>query len=173
MSKIENLRMSAAALTYGGVSLGHTSGGVTFNYEPSTEDLTADQYGDTPVDKVLTGQNVTVVANLAEPVVGVLNAAIPAGLHSVAGAGERIGIGNDAGYSLRGDSKQLVLHPVDKSASDTSEDIVIYKAVVADSVELNYEVDGQRVFEVTFSALIDETYGTGRRLGHIGSTNVS
>lgn len=173
MSNINNLRMSAATITFGGVSLGHTQGGVTFSYEPSTEDLLADQYGETPIDKVLTGETLTIQANLAEAVVGVLNSAMPAGAHALGGAGERLGMGTDAGYSLRADSKQLVLHPVDKAIGDTSEDVVIYKAVVADTVELNYEVDGQRVFEVTFAALVDETYASGRRLGHIGSTNVS
>lgn len=173
MSNINNGRMSAARLTYGGVNIGHTTGGVSFNYEPSTEDLIFDQYGDTPVDKILTGENVQIVANLAEPVVGVLNSVIPGGLHALGSGGERLGVGRDAGYSLRADAKQLVLHPYDKADDDTDEDVVIYKAVVAEAVELNYEVNGQRVFEVTFQALVDETYGAGRRLGHIGSTDVS
>lgn len=173
MSNILNGRMSAASITFGGVSIGHTSGGVTFHYEPKTDPITFDQYGETPVDVIMHGENVQIVANLAEPVVAVLNSVMPSGSHSVGGAGERLGFGVDAGYSLRNDAKLLVLHPLDKSASDTSEDVNIYLAVVADTVELNYEVDNQRVFEVTWTALVSETYGSGRRLGHVGSTNVS
>jgi len=165
--------MGAASLVFGGVSLGHTSGGVTFHYEPNSNDITFDQYGTTPVDKILSGENVQIVANLAEPVLAQLNQAIPGGDYALGASGERLGLGRDAGYSLRADAKQLVLHPVEKSSTDLSEDVVIYKAVVADTVELNYEVDNQRVYEVTFQALVDETYGTGRRLGHIGYTNIS
>lgn len=172
MSNIQNLRMSACTVVFNGQSLGHTQGGITFHYEPNLEDLMTDQYGKTPVDKVLTGENVQVVVNLAEPVVDILLAAIPSG-QQVSSTNKRLHFGRDSGFSLRTVAAQLVLHPVDKGSSDTSEDVVIYKAVVADTVELNYEVDNQRVFEVTFQALLDETYASPRRLGHIGSTNIS
>lgn len=172
MSSISNLRMGACTVTFGGVSLGHTKGGVTFTYSPKFEDLTADQYGDTPIDKVLTGEEVTIKVNLAEPQVAVLNNIIPAGGHT-SSTNERLGIGTDAGYSTRSDAKALVLHPVDRSSSDVTEDITLYKAISAEPVDLNYEVDKQRVFEITFTALVDETYASGRRLGHIGVTNVS
>jgi hypothetical protein len=66
-----------------------------------------------------------------------------------------------------------VLHPVNKAANDDSEDIVIYKAVSSEPIELPFKVDGQRTFSVTFTALVDEGYTSTRRLGHIGSTNIS
>ena len=173
MSNINNLRMGVCTVTYGGVSVGHTKGGVTFKYEPKFEDLMADQYGETPIDKVLTGENVTVEANLAEPQVTTLNIAMPAAANTHGSSSERLAFGTDTGYSSRSDAKALVLHPVDRAATDYSEDITLYKAVASDAVEIKYESDNQRVYAVTFTALVDETYGSGRRLGHIGSTDVS
>lgn len=173
MPNIQNLRMSACTISFGGVTLGHTNGGIVFHYEPKLNPLTADQYGDTPIDMVLGGETIQVVANLAEPVVDLLAVAIPEGTENSAGSGARLHLGRDGGYGLRLNAKQLVLHPIEKAASDTSEDVVLYLAAVADTVELNYEVDNQRVYKVTFQAFLSETYGNGRRLGHIGSTNIS
>lgn len=173
MSNIQNGRMSAAAITFNGQSLGHTTGGVTFHYEPQTDPIKFDQFGDTPVDMILHGESFQIVVNLAEPVVDILQAAIPGGTQITNSGNKRLNIGKDAGFSLRTVAAQLVLHPLDKTLNDLTEDVVLYKCVVADTVELNYEVDNQRVFEVTFTALVDETYGNGRRLGHVGVTNVS
>lgn len=174
MSNLNRLRMSACTITFGGTSLGHTKGGVVFKYAPKFEDLLTDQYGDTPIDKVLVGEDVTIKVNLAEPQVDILNVSMPADADVVgSGTTERVGIGADAGYSARADAKQLVLHPVDRAPTDYSEDVTIYLAISSEPVELNYEVDKQRVFEVTFTALISETYSNGRRLGHIGVSNVS
>ena len=172
MASLTNLRMDVCTLTFGGTALGHTKGGIVFKYAPKFKDITVDQYGETPIDKVLIGEEVTIKVNLAEPQVAQLNQAMPAGGHTVGASAERLAIGTDSGYSTRADGKALVLHPVSLGAS-TAEDITIYKAVASEPVELNFEVDNQRVYEVTFTALIDETNGNGRRLGHIGSTNVS
>lgn len=169
MSNIANGRMSAAAITFNGQSLGHTTGGVTFHYEPQTDPIKFDQFGDTPVDMILHGETLQIVVNLAEPVVDILQAAIAAGVQ-VGSTGKRLHLGKDAGFSYRSVAAQLVLHPMDKGAGDQSEDVTIYKAVAADPVELNYEVDKQRIFEVTFTALVDETFGNNRRLGHIGTS---
>lgn len=173
MASINNVRIGHATLTFGGVSLGHTMDGVEIEFAREFEDLSVDQYGNTPIDMALTGQDVTIKVKLAEPNVSSLNVAIPEGGHASGGSGERLGIGTDAGYLLRTDSKQLVIHPAKNAASDDSEDITIYKAVSSEAVPTNFKIDEQRVFEVTFRALLDETYASGRRLGHVGPANVS
>lgn len=173
MANLNNVRIGAASLTFGGVSLGHTLEGVEFEFEREFEDLIVDQYGNTPIDMALIGQNLTIKVRLAEPNVASLNVAIPEGSHASGSAGERLGVGTDAGYTLRGDAKQLVIHPLRNTSSDDSEDITIYKAVSATSVPTMFKVDEQRAWDVTFRALIDETYASGRRLGHVGPANIS
>ncbi|WP_438979901.1 hypothetical protein [Polynucleobacter sp.] len=173
MSSIANVRIGPCSVTYGGVNLGHTKDGATLKIDRKFKELNVDQYGNSPVDLALTGNEMTIVVSLAEPEVDNLNVGVPEADYAAGSGGERLGIGTDAGYSLRTDAKLLVLHPLKNGASDLSEDINIYKAVSSEPVELPFKVDEQRVFKVTFRALVDETYGSGRRLGHIGVTNIS
>jgi hypothetical protein len=168
-----NTRIGHCTVQFGGVDLGHTKDGVEFEFERESEDLVVDQYGSMPVDIALTGQNLTVKVYLAEVIASNLNIANPEGDHDLGSSGERVGFGTDAGYLLSQDAKQLVLHPAKNAAADDSEDIVVYKAVSVESVALNYKIDEQRIVEVTFRALVDETNGNGRRLGHIGPANIS
>lgn len=173
MANLDNIRIGACSVVFKGVNLGHTKGGVTFTFERDFEDLTVDQYGETPVDKALTGSRVMVEINLAEPNADHLNSVVPEGDHVLGSSGERLNLGRDAGYLLRADAGLLVLHPLKNGASDLSEDIQIYKAVSFETVELPFEVDNQRILKATFVGLVDETYASGRRLGHVGPTNVS
>jgi len=170
---ISNVRIGVCSVKFKTADLGHTLDGVEFEFEREFEDLTVDKYGKMPVDMALTGHNLKIKFKLAEVNLANLDVAIPEGGYQTAGAGTRINLGTDAGYLLRQDAGELVLHPIKNGASDLSEDIVIYKAVSVEAVPLNYKVDEQRVVEVTMRALVDESYADGRRLGHIGLTNIS
>lgn len=166
---ISKVRIGACQITYKGVNVGHTLDGVELTFEREFEDLTVDKYGSSPVDKALTGNKLMAKFKLAQPDFAALNIANPEGEGADGTTGDRIGLGTDAGYLLRQDAGELVLRPLKNvaSANDT-EDVVLYKAVSVENIELSYKVDEQRVIEVTFEALVDETYGTGRRLGHVG-----
>lgn len=173
MGNLQNVRIGACSVTFGGTDLGHTKDGAEFEFERKFEDLMVDQYGETPVDMALTGQNLRIKVFLAEVTAANLEVAIPENNYETGGSGTKVGLGTDAGYLLRADSAELVLHPLKNESSDTTEDITVYKAVSAESVPLNYKIDEQRIVEVTFRALIDETKGNGRRLGHIGPSDFS
>lgn len=173
MASISNVRIGAASVTFDGNSLGHTKDGVEFSFKRTFEDLMVDQYGETVVDKALKGQELTIKCYLAEPNTSNLSIAIPEGDYSVGDVSERLGVGTDAGDTLRQYAKELVIHPLKNADDDDSEDIVVYKAVSVEAVPMMYKIDSQRIIEVTFLALVDETNGSGRRLGHIGSAIVS
>lgn len=183
MGRIQDLRMGAMSLKYKGEDLGHTKGGVVFKKDRKTEDMTVDQYGDTPIDIILTGERATIEVMLAEPSVANLNRVMPEGHDVVGSTGEIFTFGTDAGFSLRngsslagiqgGGAGLLVCHPLNRAASDDSEDIQIYLAVSSEPIELPYKVKEQRVYKVVFTALIDETRANGRRLGHVGPLNIS
>lgn len=173
MPNIQNVRIGPCSITWKTQDLGHTQGGVKLTYERKMTDLTVDKYGDSPVDKALTGVNLKAVFKMAEPVVALLQRVNPEGLNTSGVNGQQLGLGADAGYSARGDAGLLVLHPLNKTAGDLSEDINIYLAVPTQNTELNYEVDNQRLVEIEMTALITEIYQNGRRLGHIGPSAVS
>lgn len=170
---IANVRIGVCNVKFNTVNLGHTLEGVVFKLDRTFQDVVVDEYGETPLDSVLTGQNLTVEVSLAEHSVAALLAAIPESERDSGAQGNRINIGREAGFSMGSVGYELVLHPIAKAASDVSEDIVIYKAFSSEPIEAAYKVDEQRVWKVTFRALVVETYDAGRRLGHIGYTNVS
>lgn len=162
MADIANTKIGACDVTFATVDLGHTLGGVTFSYEPNLAEIKVDAYGDTPVDYMVNGELVTVKVNLAEMSVAALKAAIPN--HTLEGSIVHFGAG--AGTRLSAKAGVLVLHP--RAATGTTEDITLHKAVVYETVEIPYNNEDQRVFEVTFVALPDESKDAGKRLGAFG-----
>ena len=166
MSDTANIKIGACTVNYKSVDLGHTWGGVTFSYEPEYVDITADQYGNTPVDKALLGEVVTVVARLNESTVVNFSKAIPL---STLTSTTKATFGKDAGARLGTTGGVLILHPIVNGASK-ADDIILYKAVVSEAVEVEYTNEDERIIEVTFTALVDTTKATGSYLGLIGDS---
>lgn len=166
MSSIANVKLGPCDVTYNNVSVGHTKGGVTVSYEPEYHDITVDAYGNTVAEKVLIGESLKVTVPLAESTLANMAVAIPGGTYS---AGDNIEIGLDAGERMLSKAALLVLHP-SANTGDLSEDVVLYKAISAEAIELKFAYDGEKVAEVVFQALIDETKSSGNRLGLIGDS---
>lgn len=166
MSDISNVKMGVCSVTFGTTALGHTKGGVTVTYEPDIHDINVDQYGSSPAEKVLIGQKLRATVPLAETSIANLAIAIPEG---EAGA-ESIKIGGNVGLRLSGEAETLVLHPIANDSDDLSEDVVIYKAIVTNSIDIPFKVDEERVVELEFEGIIDETRSDGDMLGLIGDS---
>lgn len=178
MASTQNIEIGPAKLTYdtgaNAVDLGHTLEGVEVEYEPDYADLKVDYYGDTPVNKSLVGESLRVVCQLAEPTVANLNRAIGASTaESSGGSVKKVGIGRKAGFLAGDNAKQLRVHPLNRADSDQAKDWVIYKAIVTEEVTMGYSYEDQRVLEVTFEALIDESKPETKLLGHFGPDTVS
>lgn len=173
MGNVSNLRIGPCRITWKGQDVGFTLGGATLTYERKLTDLTVDKYGDSPVDMALTSTTLKIVTKVAEPVANKIKQMMPEGTDVVSGGNEQVGFAAGEGATMRQYAGLLTLHPLSKSDTDYSEDVTIYLAVPSNNVELGYEVANQRAFTVEFSALVDEEYTAGRRLGHIGPVNVS
>lgn len=168
----QNIKIGECDVFYNGEVIGHTKGGVEFSFEREFEDLTVDQYGSMALDKALTGEKLQVKVFIAEPTKENLAYSIPEGRYDYNGEEDnKLGLGRDAGYLLSQDAVELRLHP--RNETDTNNDIYIWKAVSVEAVELAYKVDEQRILEVTFEALVDETRIDGYRLGRIGDDLIS
>ena len=168
----ENAYSAPGSGIAGGTLLGHTRGGSTFTFDREFTDLMVDQYSG-PLDMALTGNDLKIEVNYAEPVTEYLARAIPEGRYDVAAADSKLGLGRDTGFLLSSTAKQLVFHPRRNPSSNQDEDIYIFKAVSVDSVELEYKNDTQRVLKVTYRALVDESQVDGYRLGRIGNNLIS
>lgn len=160
-------------LTFKGVDIGHTLDGIVLTVDRSFADVLVDRYGSMPIDKVLTGVSAKLKFKLAQFNVRNFDIAMPETSTYDGAVGDRADIGADAGYSLRADAGLLVIHPLKYAVGDLSHDINIYRAVNTNTMELSYKIDEQLAVEVEMEALVDESFGTGRRLGHIGTAIVS
>lgn len=160
--------MGVCQVLLDGADMGHTLGGVEATYEPTYEMVKVDRYGDTPVDYKLKGEMLRVKVPLAEITVANIKKAIAHG--TLAGSGNaRVTLGSRSGKGTSGKTGQLVLHPIDAGAS-RAYDIALYKAFPMSEVVLNHMVDEQKVIEVEFVALIDESKSDGNYLGLIGDS---
>lgn len=173
MANIQNVRMGVCSIVFNGVDCGHTLGGTKVTITRKLTPLKVDKYGDSSVDLVVTEVQMVVATKIAEPVVNLIKESMPEGDYENGASGQRIGVAAGEGAALRALSATMTLHPLSKLSTDLSEDVTIYNAVPSSSPVINYEVAGQRVFDLEFTALVNETEGVGRRLGHIGPVNIS
>lgn len=167
MADITNVKVGVCSVSFNGLDLGHTKGGVEVSYEPTHKDVSVDKYGETVVEKYLIGEKFTAKVPLAEYTIANLRNSIPQSTFAGA-ANTRILVGISAGQSAKADSYQLVLHPVGEGTRKF--DIVMYKAYVASTIMLPHKVDEEKVIEVVFEALLDETKSDGNYLGLIGDS---
>lgn len=175
MANLNNLYVAAGSLvTFGGVDLGHTVDGVEVEWDRKFTDVKTDLYGDTPVDYVLQGQKASVKLKLAEITPGVLAYLMPEADYDVGSSSQHLHFGSKAGFSLRGTALQLVITPQGNNV-DGRRTITFFKAVSTEPVTVSYKIDEQSVFEVTFTALIDESRNAtdGRLLGRVGPVAIS
>jgi len=175
MANINNLKVAAGSLiTFGGVDLGHTVDGAEFEFDRELTMKKTDLYGNTPVDYVLSGQKVSVKLKLAEITPGTLAYVLPEADWDVGSADDHVHFGTKAGYSLRNDALELVITPQGGN-TDGNMTITLWKAVSTEPVSVAYKIDEQSVFEVTFTALVDESRNAtdGRLLGRMGPANIS
>lgn len=164
---ITNVKLGACSVLFNGVDLGHTKGGVEVSYEPVYQDLSVDKFGETVIDKVLTGEKLTAKVPLAELTIANLKVSMPQ--TTFGGAGNaRVTMGKSAGAKQSAVASELVLHPL--SEGTRKHDIVFYKAVVSSQIVISRKNDEQTVVEVEFTALLDESKADGNYLGLIGDS---
>lgn len=167
MADVTNVKLGVCDVYFATVALGHTKGGVEVTYAPEYYDKTVDKYGNTIYDKVLIGEKLTAKVPLAEFTIANLAVAIPAG----DSAASKVTIGKNAGLHMSAnDAGLLRLHPIANGAADLSEDVVFYKALNTSELVLAHTFDGEKLVEVTFEALLDESKADGSYLGLIGDS---
>lgn len=167
MGDVTKVKVGVCSVTFNGADLGHTKGGVEVSYEPVYHEVAVDLYGETPVEKYLIGEKFTAKVPLAEFTIANLKVAIPKGTYAGA-ANARLTLGAKAGKKATTDAAQLVLHPVNEGTRVN--DIVLYKAYVDSVVVMPHRNDEEKILEVTFMALLDETKSDGNYLGLIGDS---
>lgn len=167
MADVTKVLVGVCDVTFNGVNLGHTKGGVEVVYEPVYHDVMVDKYGETVVERYLRGEKWTAKVPLAEFTIANLAVGMPMG--ELAGAGNtRIQVGSNAGKRATSEAAELVLHPINIVGREN--DIVFYKAFPGAPITLNHKNDEEKLVEVEFMALLDESKSDGNYLGLIGDS---
>lgn len=151
----ENIKLGTCRIMFDTVDLGYTIGGVEVTVTTETHSTMVDQEGDTTVKEFIKGRNITVSTNLAETTLENLVAVMP-GATLIDNAGKKhVEVKTGVGLDLVTSAKTLTLHPIQLPDSDKSEDLTIYKAATAGSMDFAFKKDDERVFAVEFKGYPD------------------
>lgn len=168
MADATKIQLGICDVTYKGVNLGHTIGGVTVTYSPDYHETSVDAYGSSVVEKFLVGERLKAKVNLAEFTIANLQNAINQGTLQ---GDDAVSVGSKAGKRASINGGILLLHPINSPANDTRQfDVSIYKAVVTNELAIEHKNDGEKVLPVEFEGLIDENRTDGNMLGFIGDS---
>jgi hypothetical protein len=160
-SDTKNVKLGVCKITYGGVDLGYTMGGVEVTVKTDTHKVMVDQFGKTPINEYIMGRELTVKVPLAETTLENLVATMPGATLTVA-AGEvpaYVTVGTGIGTNLLDLADVLVLHPKGLDDADVSEDFVVPLAATAGALKFSYKLDQERVYDVEFTGYPDPATG--------------
>jgi hypothetical protein len=65
-SNTENVKLGVCSVTFGGVDLGYTKGGVDVTIATTTKEVMVDQFGNSPINEIIIGRTCTAKVPLAE-----------------------------------------------------------------------------------------------------------
>ncbi|HCN4218690.1 TPA: Ig domain-containing protein [Escherichia coli] len=147
---VKNIKLGACKVSFGGVDLGYTKGGVQVEVATETLKVTVDQLGQTTISELVQGRNITITAPLAESVLKNMVDLMPGS--SMSEEGDVVTITSAYGVNLIDVAKELILTPQD----GTDYVLIIPKAATAGNFTMTYQSDDVRVFSVAFSAYPDD-----------------
>lgn len=155
-SNAENIKLGTCRVLFDGKDLGYTIGGVEVTVTTDTHATMVDQEGDTTIKEFVKGRNITVSTNLAETTLENLVAVMP-GATLIEGVGDKkhVEVKTGVGMDLVKMAKSLTLHPIQLPAEDKSEDLTIFRAATAGSLDYAFKKDDERVFAVEFKGYPD------------------
>ena len=156
---VKNIKLGACKVSFGGVDLGYTKGGVQVEVATETQKITVDQRGQTVVSEVVMGRNITITAPLAESVLRNMVDLMPGS--TLSEDDNSVTITSAQGVNLMDVAKELVLTPQDT----TDYVLTIPKAATAGNFTMTYQSDDVRVFSVQFSAYPDDEGVLGKMSG--------
>ncbi|MFD1444265.1 hypothetical protein [Thermoactinomyces vulgaris] len=138
-----------------------TKGGIVLSHEDSVQDVTVDQYGETPVKSILTGRTATVTVPFAVYDLEKLVRAIPNSelvTDTANPAKKQLIVKGSSGYNLLNNGDKLVIKPTDPTATP-NDWVTVPVAVPSTQIELTYDNETERIYNVTFRAFPDMDNG--------------
>lgn len=152
-----DFRIGAGSLAINGSDVGGTTPeGLLVKYEPNIHLHMSGKYGMTPVKATLIGKLLTLEVTMAETTAANM-ANVFAGLTTKNG---KVRFGGVAGLEVVG--YKLTLTPFDGTPA-----WVFKNAIPTSPVEVAYQVENERVYKVTFTAMVDTTETEAENLAYV------
>jgi len=159
-SSFSNIRTGPCQLLLDGVSVGYTEGDATFSDGLQVRERKVAQFGENAVDLIGIGQQPLVTVRIAEGTLANLQAWMPEGAVS----GGSLYFGRKPGWKASDYAKRLTLVPLDSAGAA---EVCLFRAVVRSRGLVGFNSENDRVYEVTFLGLVDETRTDGQLIGYI------
>jgi hypothetical protein len=161
-----NVPIGPAKVEYGeGVDLvtfDITKGGIKFQATTNKQDITVDQYGDTPVKSIMKGRTCEVTVPFALHDLEKLAAVIPNSTFTKSGTApnekKKLVVNSQAGYDLLSNAKPLIIKPTDPQATANDWITVPLAGALADP-EYSFDADNERIVNITFVGYPDVDTG--------------
>ena len=175
---VGKLEFGPCQVTFNGVDLGYTKGGVTVEYSQTFLDVEVDQ-STMLADIRLQSERVMATVPMAQTdidsLISASHSTMPAGTRTAQSTKRKIDIGGTAvDYN---DAKELIITPLSDGAgtlsSDANNKVTIYKAFPKIQWQKAYNLGDIRIITVEFHGLMDTSKATGVQLFTIGDTTAT
>lgn len=166
-NKTINVPIGAAIVEYGEgddmVIFDITKGGINFGVSTSVQEVTVDQYGETPVKSIMKGRKAETTVPFALHDLKRLSKVMPNSKFVENGDKQALFVSAQAGFDMLSTAKKMVIKPTDPNAT-ANDWITVPNAAASADPDYTYDPDNERVANITFSAFPD-TDGTLYILG--------
>ncbi|ABY46827.1 hypothetical protein [Bacillus mycoides] len=154
-TKSINVPIGAAIVEYGEgtdmVKFDITKGGITFGASTSVQEVTVDQYGETPVKAIMKGRKAETTVPFALHDLEKLAMVMPNTKLHVQGEKKKLVVNAQAGFDMLSTARKMVIKPTDPNAT-ANDWITIPLAGASADPDYTYDSDNERVTNVTFNA---------------------
>jgi hypothetical protein len=153
-----------AVFKWNNTVLGHTSGGIDFDFKPAVRMQNVDIWGKSGINAIHQGDEIKIKVPLAEWTAASLQESFGSGNDQTgSGSGAYMGLGRTAGYRYIPGAVSII--PI--LTADIAKYILLHRAVPIGEIKLPFIADKDRIFETEFTGLIDETKADGELIGKI------
>ncbi|WP_307847889.1 hypothetical protein [Metabacillus bambusae] len=138
-----------------------TKGGIQFQVNTTKQDVTVDQFGDTPVKSIIKGRTCQAIVPFALKDLKKLSSVTPNSKYgedvtNPEAVKKRLDVYAQAGYDLLKEAKKMVIKPT--SPGTTANDyITIPTAGAMADVQWTFNTENERVCNITFVGYPDDT----------------
>ncbi|MEC0037243.1 hypothetical protein [Bacillus thuringiensis] len=166
-SKTINVPIGAAIVEYGEgedmVVFDITKGGISFGVSTSVQEVTVDQYGETPVKSIMKGRKAETTVPFALHDLSRLSKVMPNSKYVENGEKKALFVSAQAGFDMLSTAKKMVIKPTDPNAT-ANDWITVPNAAASADPDYTYDPDNERIANITFNAF-PESDGTLYILG--------